>query len=1020
MMKSSALCAAALVSALAVVWAGDPPGPSAAPPAPAKDAGAKTDALRQQLVEAGDVDIEPDKPSDPAPVAPAPAPGPTPAPARASAASAPPEPASPSLLPPDFVSQVTSATPEQLAGIATMVQSSLEKQDSRAQSEVMLAARAVVLAEERRREAATDSATRAGRAPIRMNDNSRALAQLLLCRDLSIEAREGADKGLARAAFEGGSREPTPDVVTPRRDRFFEGSFTAPPVRGGADLKTKAPPPPPTPMDTSAPKGVKIDFDARALEAAVGRGLELGELERRLAMGSVRELDAALTWADAEVSRRLVAERAVTGTSLVSFKAVVEAARDAPWEKLPEEVRFPGGLKRVHALVIAPERDDVLVIGSRDGPGEPIRLDDWSVAIECVLKGESPFCSLEPDVMPGGDQRAVVQGVPFDSHFALVMLEADYAMKRIILGAGLPRERAPPETLSSLLDASPDASFDLARFWFTPVPLGAGAIPTSRDGRAFVFDALVRVLTEDMARQGAALVGLGRQSGVADRAARSFSKELPRLEQEVPSFRELQSLFDVVLAASLLRARAADLPVLTALAKLPRASVAVPRTYPAIVTVTERAGIPLAGGVQMRETIPESSVVAVGGLDALASLKPGGAPPSTLPFARDGGVVSERDPLAEFAAAVRAGELRVADASLTRELERSPGEVMLRMARAAVRARRGLVRLALRDLAAARSGGADVATTRLLGLTFRLDAGEAVAVEAADRPTLASVYMIRARSLARSDMKAALDALDRAAGFAPEAPEPLLLKADLLASAGRTVEALAAIDDACRAAPRDARPRVQRAQLLINTNQLDAAIAACEDALGIDPRESWAFVLRARAKAARDPLQGNAALEDVARALEVNPKNPGAYLVRAELLLREGDREAALVATARALELAPGMAQAHAMRARLLLGQGIAHNGTEEVFVGSLSPESAQKALPELAKAIALAPSDVDLRVLRARTYVSLANDPERAQACHALARQDLETALAVAPAERRSDIQARIAQLPSPERSRR
>lgn len=299
---------------------------------------------------------------------------------------------------------------------------------------------------------------------------------------------------------------------------------------------------------------------------------------------------------------------------LLSLRALASAARPyaVNWGSLPEYLRFPGGLKRVVGFVLDPARQDIFLVGvSARLPGQRLDIDAIIIALRSVwMEGLTPSVSLDPlPEAPGGAQYSRIVGVPDTSIFARIMLDADYEMKRIMTGKrkiNVPSYRNLLQLITALGDAS-----ESDRFWFFPVPLGAGDLQVSSTARTVLFNSGLTVLTESERLTAQGFEGTGKEGNQASRAAKLFTAALDTLEQseEVSPkgiFSELHGLVDVVTLCEVWRKAGIDSPVLQDLSKLPvrrlEDTEAVPKYYPGVTVRATANGkdYQISGGVQAR------------------------------------------------------------------------------------------------------------------------------------------------------------------------------------------------------------------------------------------------------------------------------------------------------------------------------------------------------------------------------------------------------------------------------------
>jgi len=293
-------------------------------------------------------------------------------------------------------------------------------------------------------------------------------------------------------------------------------------------------------------------------------------------------------------------------------------AKDAEtWRRLPDELRFPGGIGRLHGFVIDRPLQDVLLIGvTAEQAAARLDVDAVILALRAVWARDGmPAVSLDPLLeSPGGPQYTRVIDVPRDSIVAKIMLDADYAMKRLLFG-DLVAAEVPFKSLLELQAERPGPDVSSRnRYWFTPMPLRPGSLGVSASGRTLLVAAGVRVLTESQGLADGALVDTGRHDPVAALAAEVFTRALPSLSR-LPAiqppfiFQRLNGLTDAVTIARLWREIGIKFPVLGAWADLPyrplRGREAVAAFYPGItrtLAIRESLGVrqlSLAGGVSL-------------------------------------------------------------------------------------------------------------------------------------------------------------------------------------------------------------------------------------------------------------------------------------------------------------------------------------------------------------------------------------------------------------------------------------
>lgn len=298
---------------------------------------------------------------------------------------------------------------------------------------------------------------------------------------------------------------------------------------------------------------------------------------------------AAMVPADGEMARA----SSLRKISLRRLEAAMAACR-ARNQPLPLDMRFLAGLQRVRYVFAYPEAKDVVLAGEAEGwlvddagevvgqtSGQPVvQLDDLMIALRtapAAAAGPGVTCSIDPteeglarfdrlmrsqDIAMGeaairrlertlGKSVITVTGVEADTHFAQVLVAADFRMKRLALGF----EPAPLNDLPSYLqmlqsgDQSPPPNA-IFRLWLAPK---YDAVLRDTDGLAWelVGDG-VQTLTE-----AGLLAGPGRaaDAGAADPLARAwadtFTDRYGELAAKLPVFASLRNCIDLAVVGAI-------------------------------------------------------------------------------------------------------------------------------------------------------------------------------------------------------------------------------------------------------------------------------------------------------------------------------------------------------------------------------------------------------------------------------------------------------------------------------------
>jgi hypothetical protein len=146
-----------------------------------------------------------------------------------------------------------------------------------------------------------------------------------------------------------------------------------------------------------------------------------------------------------------------------------------------------------------------------------------------------------------GMQNISVLGVPADTHFAQVLVEADYRMKLIAIGL----ERPPVRLVSFVEKVNPSAVARNALFRWYFVP-DYNCVRQSDDGLAMelVGDGVKLVGEDELVTAGGGRQAVTRANLASQAFVTSFTKRYPELASRSPVYAELRNLIDLVVAAA--------------------------------------------------------------------------------------------------------------------------------------------------------------------------------------------------------------------------------------------------------------------------------------------------------------------------------------------------------------------------------------------------------------------------------------------------------------------------------------
>lgn len=282
--------------------------------------------------------------------------------------------------------------------------------------------------------------------------------------------------------------------------------------------------------------------------------------------------------------------------SLKRLEAGLEDAIKNNAGQIPSEMMYLAGLQRIEYVLLYPEEGDIVLAGPGEGwkidergnvvgqtTGRPVvQLDDLVVALRSVdeARTEGISCSIDPteeglekmqalmrklevfspqvpDLIEQamGPQKITLTGVPESSHFARVMVAADYRMKRYAMKL----EPAPVRELTSFVDIARPAGNMMPRWWLS---CNYDALARSEDGLAWqIRGAGVKAETEDPD---------GKKDPVAQKWADLMTANYDALAVKDPVFGDLRNLMDMCVIAALiskeglLEKAGCSLPLLTA------------------------------------------------------------------------------------------------------------------------------------------------------------------------------------------------------------------------------------------------------------------------------------------------------------------------------------------------------------------------------------------------------------------------------------------------------------------------
>ena len=347
--------------------------------------------------------------------------------------------------------------------------------------------------------------------------------------------------------------------------------------------------PPPT-MGTAGPSGVAVDADG------VLRRVTAPDPTGELARQRVQE---ALARLDVDIARRSPLRK----VSLTRLERIMKQ-RLADGRGIDDAMQHLAGITRLQYVFCYPESGDIVIAGPAEAwaeapsgrvlgieSGRPVlELRDLIVALRIFPPGadnKKPFiyCSIDPTeeglsrmhqflhelggrignpaYNPGQDQFIVnglrerlgmqiitVGGVSPKTHFAQVLVEADYNMK--LIGIGL--EQPPVRLTSYVARANPHqvASNALQRWFFVP---DYQCVRVSDDSLAMeLVGAGVRLVGEnEVVAQDGRRSTAARGNRASEAFVKAFTKMYPKLAERAPIYAQLRNCIDLAVAAAFIQ-----------------------------------------------------------------------------------------------------------------------------------------------------------------------------------------------------------------------------------------------------------------------------------------------------------------------------------------------------------------------------------------------------------------------------------------------------------------------------------
>jgi hypothetical protein len=354
----------------------------------------------------------------------------------------------------------------------------------------------------------------------------------------------------------------------------------------------------------------------------------------------------------ASLDKDLAKQSSLRKISLNRLEKAV-AAQVAAGQPVADEMKYLAGLLRIHYVFFYPESGDIVLAGPAEGfaedavkrvrgltSGRPtLQLQDLitalrayppsgdklnviGVSIDPTQEGlerlRQTLASVGRNIRPGDDLRLAatlrealglqtvsVQGISPESHFAQVLVEADYRMK--LIGIGLEQ---PPVKIPSFVDRADARSVSrnaLQRWYFVP---DYKCVRMSEDGLGMQMEGwgVKLVGQSELVQEGGVRQEVDGESKASKEFCTAFTTQYPKLADLEPVYAELRNLIDMSVAAAFIQEKdyygqsSWDLGLFADEASYPVNTYSTPKQVESAVNVKWKGNTlmtPIGGGVQV-------------------------------------------------------------------------------------------------------------------------------------------------------------------------------------------------------------------------------------------------------------------------------------------------------------------------------------------------------------------------------------------------------------------------------------
>jgi Protein of unknown function (DUF1598) len=300
--------------------------------------------------------------------------------------------------------------------------------------------------------------------------------------------------------------------------------------------------------------------------------------------------------ARANLDRRVAKSSKLRKVSLNRLEAVVKANLD---KQLPltDEMLHLAGLTRVHYVFFYPDTKDIVLAGPAEAWGADLsgrvcgietgqavlELEDLVVALRAFpptgKKNAVILCSIDPTpeglakvqsfiksvgnltspddaevIVDGlrnslGFQNIRVEGVPANSHFAQVLIEADYRMKLIGLGM-----EPPAVKMASFVDrAHPSTNRNAMQRWYFIPDYQCVRVAADNMGMQLVGAGVKLVDEDEVVGSDGSRKSTGKSNKASKAFVTAFTQKYAEIAARTPVYAQLRNCIDLAIAAAFIQ-----------------------------------------------------------------------------------------------------------------------------------------------------------------------------------------------------------------------------------------------------------------------------------------------------------------------------------------------------------------------------------------------------------------------------------------------------------------------------------